>query len=111
MTLELAAIQHDIAWESPTETITVVRPLVLDAAEQGATLISLTEMWACGFSMNTEVVAEPPDGLTATTMHELAEETGCWIAGSFCLLIHLLVCWLTWGVVPHARRSGRSRRM
>ena len=53
MTLELAAIQHDIAWESPTETITAVRPLVLDAAEQGATLISLTEMWACGFSMNT----------------------------------------------------------
>ena len=83
MTLELAAIQHDIAWESPTETITAVRPLVLDAAEQGATLISLTEMWACGFSMNTEVVAEPPDGRTATTMHELAEETGCWIAGSF----------------------------
>ena len=62
MTLELAAIQHDIAWESPTETIAAVRPLVLDAAEQGATLISLTEMWACGFSMNTEVVAEPPDG-------------------------------------------------
>ena len=24
-----------------------------------------------------------PDGRTATTMHELAEETGCWIAGSF----------------------------
>ena len=83
MTLQLAAIQHDIAWESPTETITAVRPLVLDAAEQGATLISLTEMWACGFSMNTAVVAEPPDGRTATTMHELAEETGCWIAGSF----------------------------
>jgi len=83
VTLELAAIQHDIAWESPTETIAAVRPLVLDAAEQGATLISLTEMWACGFSMNTAVVAEPPDGRTATTMHELAEETGCWIAGSF----------------------------
>ena len=83
MTLELAAIQHDIAWESPAETIAAVRPLVLDAAEQGATLISLTEMWACGFSMNTEVVAEAPDGRTATTMHELAEETGCWIAGSF----------------------------
>ena len=83
MTLELAAIQHDIAWESPTETIAAVRPLVLDAAEPGATLISLTEMWACGFSMNTALVAEAPDGRTATTMHEFAEETGCWIAGSF----------------------------
>ena len=56
---------------------------MLDAAEQGATLISLTEMWACGFSMNTALVAEAPDGRTATTMHEFAEETGCWIAGSF----------------------------
>ena len=36
MTLELAAIQHDIVWESPTETMAMVRPLVLDAADAGA---------------------------------------------------------------------------
>ena len=83
MSLELAAIQHDIVWETPTETMTAVRPLVLDAAADGARLISLTEMWSCGFSMNTAVVAEPPDGPTSTFMHDLATETGCWIAGSF----------------------------
>ena len=83
MTLELAAIQHDIVWERPDETLAAVRPLVLDATERGAQLISLTEMWACGFSMNTGVVAEQPDGPTASSMHELAQETGCWIAGSF----------------------------
>jgi len=82
MTLELAAIQHDIVWESPAETMAMVRPLVLDAADAGAQLISLTEMWSCGFSMNTAVVAEAPDGPTATFMHELAAETGAWIAGS-----------------------------
>ena len=83
MTLELAAIQHDIVWERPDETLAAVRPLVMDAAGRGAQLISLTEMWACGFSMNTGVVAEQPDGPTASSMHELAQETGCWIAGSF----------------------------
>ena len=59
MTLELAAIQHDIVWESPAETMAMVRPLVLDAAAAGADLISLTEMWSCGFSMNTAAIAEP----------------------------------------------------
>jgi len=81
--LELAAVQHDIAWESPTETMAMVRPLVLAAVESGARLVSLTEMWSCGFSMNTDVVAEAPDGPTATFMHDLAAETGAWIAGSF----------------------------
>ncbi|MEM9463721.1 MAG: nitrilase-related carbon-nitrogen hydrolase [Actinomycetota bacterium] len=83
MTLELAAVQHDIVWETPAETMAAVRPLVLDAAASGARLISLTEMWSCGFSMNTAVVAEDPDGPTPTFMHALAAESGCWIAGSF----------------------------
>ncbi|MEM9203444.1 MAG: nitrilase-related carbon-nitrogen hydrolase [Actinomycetota bacterium] len=83
MTLELAAIQHDIIWETPAATMAAVRPVVLDAAADGAQLISLTEMWSCGFSMNTAVVAEQPDGPTASFMHELAAETGSWIAGSF----------------------------
>lgn len=82
MTIELAAIQHDIVWETPAETMALVRPLILDAADEGAELISLTEMWSCGFSMNTAVVAEAPDGPTASFMHEMAAETGCWIAGS-----------------------------
>jgi predicted amidohydrolase len=82
MTLELAAIQHDIAWEAPSETMALVRPLILDAAESGAELVVLTEMWSCGFSMNTAVVAESPDGPTTSFMHEMAHETGCWIAGS-----------------------------
>ena len=81
--LEVAAVQHDIAWESPTETMAMVRPLVLAAVESGAQLVSLTEMWSCGFSMNTDVVAESPDGPTATFMHEVAAESGAWIAGSF----------------------------
>jgi predicted amidohydrolase len=83
MTLELALIQHDIVWEDAERTIAAVRPLVLDAAEQGANLISLTEMWSSGFSMNTERVAEPSDGPTASAMHTLAAETGAWIAGTF----------------------------
>ena len=33
MTLELAAIQHDIVWERPDETLAAVWPLALDAAE------------------------------------------------------------------------------
>lgn len=82
MTLRIAAVQHDISWENPSATMASVRPLILDAAASGAELICLTEMWSCGFSMNTAVVAESAEGPTATFMHDIASETGCWIAGS-----------------------------
>jgi len=83
MSLRLALVQHDISWQDATRTIAAVQPLVRAAADQGADLICLTEMWSCGFSMDTERVSEPPEGPTATAMKDWAVETGAWVAGSF----------------------------
>jgi predicted amidohydrolase len=56
---------------------------MLEAARRdGADLIVLPEMFACGFSMNTEVIAERADGPTLTFLRERARELGCWLAGS-----------------------------
>ena len=57
--MRLAAIQHDIVWEDAAATREHVAPLIDRAVSLGATFVSLTEMFSTGFSMNTDVVAEP----------------------------------------------------
>jgi len=60
--MKVAAIQHDIAWQDPTATHELVRPMIAEAAAAGAELIVLTEMFATGFSMQPEVIAEDEGG-------------------------------------------------
>ena len=70
--MKVAAVQHDIAWEDPDRTREAVRPLVAEAAEQGAELIVLPEMFATGFSMNPEKIAEDEGGPTEQFLLEQA---------------------------------------
>jgi len=81
--LRIAAIQHEIVWERPTENFAAVTPMIDAAVGEGAGMVVLAEMWSTGFSMNSVEIAEPPDGPTATFMHETAERVGAWIVGSF----------------------------
>jgi predicted amidohydrolase len=60
--MRVAAVQHDIVWEDADETRERVRPFIAAAADEGARLIVLTEMFATGFSMNPEQVAEDEGG-------------------------------------------------
>lgn len=83
MTLRTAAIQHDIVWEDPIANMAHLRPRIEAAADDGARLIVISEMWSTAFTMNAIEMAEAPDGPTPTFMHEMAESTGAWIAGSF----------------------------
>jgi len=81
--MRVAAIQHDIVWEDPAANMAHMRPLIDAAAGDGARLIVIAEMWSTGFTMNAAEMAEAPDGPTATFMHDMAESTGAWVAGSF----------------------------
>lgn len=54
----VAGIQLDVAWENPTENFRRVEILARKAVEQGARLLVLPEMFATGFSMNLEVLAQ-----------------------------------------------------
>lgn len=80
--MKIAAVQHDIVWEDRDATLARLAPQVATAAATGAQLIALTEMFATGFSMRTEVTAEPEDGPTVAWLHEQAASHQVWLAGS-----------------------------
>ena len=73
-------VQLDMAWEAPEENFRRVERL-LDGTDIGAgDLVVLPEMFATGFSLNTEVTADK-GGVTLRFLQELAEDLGCWVQG------------------------------
>jgi predicted amidohydrolase len=82
MTMRIAAVQHDIEWEDREANLRRLTPKITDAAADGAELVVLAEMFAVGFTMDTEKVAEPPGGPTERWMVERAADTNAWLMGS-----------------------------
>lgn len=80
--MQTAVIQHDIVWSDAPATRTHLEPLVAQAAAGGARLIVLTEMFATGFSMEPEQVAEAAGGPTEQWLSAQAAQHGVWIIGS-----------------------------
>jgi predicted amidohydrolase len=80
--VRVSAVQHDIVWEDRGATLAHIEPLVAAAVDGGARLVVLPEMFAVGFSMAPERVAEPVDGPTSTWLLEQATRRGAWICGS-----------------------------
>ena len=80
--MRIAAIQHDIVWEDSAATRRHVEPMVAGAVASGAGLVVLTEMFATGFSMEAERIAEPEGGPTSTWIQEQAASHGVWLYGS-----------------------------
>ena len=60
--MKAAAIQHDIVWQDAPATHALVTPMIAEAAAAGAQLIVLSEMFATGFSMEPELIAEDEGG-------------------------------------------------
>lgn len=80
--MKVAAIQHDILWEDAPSTRERVRPWVAQAAASGAGLIVLPEMFATGFSMSPERVAEDEGGPTEQFLLEQARTYGVHVVAS-----------------------------
>ena len=80
--MRVAAIQHDIAWEEPERTREHVRPLIAKAAADGARLVVLAEMFATGFSMQPERVAEDEGGPNERFLLEAAAEHDAYLIAS-----------------------------
>jgi predicted amidohydrolase len=80
--VKVAAIQHDIVWERPEENHARLAPRIAEAAASGARLVALTEMYATGFSMAAERIAEPVDGPSAQFLAAQARDAGAWVCGS-----------------------------
>ncbi len=82
MTRRVAAVQHDICWEDRDATLDKLTPIVADAVGEGAGLVVLSETFAVGFSMRTDLIAEAVDGPTSSWLSDQAEAHGVWLAGS-----------------------------
>jgi predicted amidohydrolase len=80
--MKVAAIQHDIVWEDPPANFARLTPRLAAAADAGARLVVLTEMYSTGFSMDTERTAEPFDGPSVQFLVEQAGTHGLWLCGS-----------------------------
>lgn len=81
--MRVAALQSDIAWEDPVANFDRIDPWIEAAARAGARLFALPEMFACGFSMATERIAEPKDdGPSLAFLKARARRYGMWLAGS-----------------------------
>jgi predicted amidohydrolase len=80
--VQVAVIQHDIVWQHADATTRSLTPRVARAASNGAELVVLTEMFATGFSMQTELMAESPGGPTEQWLIDQARTHGIHIVGS-----------------------------
>lgn len=80
--MRVAVVQHDPVWEDAAATRAALDPVVAAAVAGGARLVVLPEMFAVGFSMRTDVTAEPEDGPTATWLRDTARTHGVWLLGT-----------------------------
>lgn len=80
--MKVAGLQLDITWEDPEANFERARPWVAAAKSAGADLVVLPEMFACGFSMQTERTAEPPDGPSQAFLSAMATEHELCVCGS-----------------------------
>jgi predicted amidohydrolase len=80
--MKVAAIQHDIVWEDAAATRKMVEPMIVAAAAGGARLICLTEMYATGFSMRPERIAEDEGGPNEQFLIDQARQHQTWLIAS-----------------------------
>ncbi|SHH47079.1 Predicted amidohydrolase [Jatrophihabitans endophyticus] len=80
--MRVAAVQHDIEWESATQTRDRVRPMIAQAVAGGARLVALPEMFATGFSMRPERIAEDEGGPSERFLCEQAREHDAYLLAS-----------------------------
>lgn len=74
--MRIALLQMDIAWEDPEVNYARASAQLEEAADGGAELAILPEMFATGFSMVSHRVAEYPDGPTLEFLRTRASTLG-----------------------------------
>jgi len=81
--VNVVALQPDIVWENKGANFENIRRLLGQAGPDKASLVVLPEMFATGFSMNMEQVAEDYGGDTEEFLADVAREYEiCLIAGA-----------------------------
>ena len=79
--MKVSAVQFDIAWEDKAENFTRVRRLIAAANPEKNSLVVLPEMFATGFSMNADAIAENYGGETEQFLSATAREFKVYLVG------------------------------
>ncbi len=77
--MQIIGCQLDIQWEDKEANFAAVRRLLGLAAQTSPTLIVLPEMFAAGFSMHVDRIAEDAGGATEQFLAELAKERKAYV--------------------------------
>jgi len=79
--MKIIGCQLDIRWEDKEPNHAKVRNLLGEASPSPESLIVLPEMFATGFSMNVEAIAENGNRATQDFLSGLASEFRCFVLG------------------------------
>jgi omega-amidase len=79
--MQIVACQLDIAWEDKPANFERARSLLRGASIQPGALIALPEMFATGFSMHVDTIAEAADGPTHQFLSAIAREHQACVVG------------------------------
>jgi omega-amidase len=77
--MNIACCQFDIRWEDKPTNYRRVEAMIAGSQLPPDTLLLLPEMFATGFTMNAQAVAEPEDGPTVQFLSGLAERHGIFV--------------------------------
>jgi predicted amidohydrolase len=80
--VKVAVVQHDIVWEDKAANFARLAPQVAAAASAGGRLVVLSETFSTGFSMRTDLTAEPQGGPSSQFLVAQAATNGVWVCGS-----------------------------
>jgi predicted amidohydrolase len=81
--MTICGLQFDIVWENKRANFAIVQKLLASSPPEQGSLVVLPEMFATGFSMNAEAIAEDYGGETEQFLGNIAKEFGIWlIAGA-----------------------------
>ena len=79
--MNVVALQFDIVWENKRANFEIVRRLHSKAAPEKNSLVALPEMFATGFSMNADTIAEAYGGETEAFLSATAKQFGIYLIG------------------------------
>ena len=79
--MHIYAVQPNIIWQDREANYQKVQQLITTTSIIPGGLIVLPEMFATGFSMNTDLTAEASAGPSCSFLSTLAHSTQCWIVG------------------------------
>lgn len=80
--LRITIIQTDIRWEDKQGNLRLLHRK-LEALCGTTEIVVLPEMFSTGFSMNSQMLAEPAEGETITTLRQWATDFNLALAGSY----------------------------